>query len=437
VITVPDVGHKLGRALLPAVGVRAPSARRVRLGALEVRGRAVEVVLDAAIAPPELGAAAARALDLASLVVEADDALAAGDVDRARAGYVSALESAPRHPELVQLVAEIDARVGARAEAALGLLVESVPATQAGLVGAELLARRGDLHGAREAVEHAARREPFAPLSALLWVRLAELERDPPARAHALDRAVAQAPGLAEARWARFAARLARGDVDGALSDAEHLEAIARGARARHDVCRMAASRLLEAGYERAGGRLYERALRYLPDDAVATAGLARALVLAGRSERALPLFERAVELGERKGAVSDEALIDLARLLAEHVGDLPQAIARLRAVPPASSRRVEALWLEGRYRARLGDRVGATLAFARMREAIELSSEPASEWVPWLVEAADNALGVDEDAAAAERHLATALRLAPNDAALGARYREVAERVAQATRRS
>nr|PZN24827.1 MAG: hypothetical protein DIU78_11445 [Pseudomonadota bacterium] len=437
VITVPDVGHKLGRALLPAVGVRAPSARRVRLGALEVRGRAVEVVLDAAIAPPELGAAAARALDLASLVVEADDALAAGDVDRARAGYVSALESAPRHPELVQLVAEIDARVGARAEAALGLLVESVPATQAGLVGAELLARRGDLHGAREAVEHAARREPFAPLSALLWVRLAELERDPPARAHALDRAVAQAPGLAEARWARFAARLARGDVDGALSDAEHLEAIARGARARHDVCRMAASRLLEAGYERAAGRLYERALRYLPDDAVATAGLARALVLAGRSERALPLFERAVELGERKGAVSDEALIDLARLLAEHVGDLPQAIARLRAVPPASSRRVEALWLEGRYRARLGDRVGATLAFARMREAIELSSEPASEWVPWLVEAADNALGVDEDAAAAERHLATALRLAPNDAALGARYREVAERVAQATRRS
>src|SRR5690606_12121584 len=193
------------------------------------------------IAVPELAAPAARALDLASLVVDADDALTAGDVDRARAGYVRALESAPRHPELVQLVAEIDARAGARAQAALGMLGAAVPAMHSGLVGAELLARRGDLQGAREAVEHAARHEPFAPLSALLWVRLAELERDAPARAHALDRAVAQAPGLPEARWARFSARLARGDVAGALSDAEHLEAIARGARARHDVCRTAA----------------------------------------------------------------------------------------------------------------------------------------------------------------------------------------------------
>src|SRR5690606_32105464 len=322
-------------------------------------------------------------------------------------------------------------------EAALGMLVESVPAMHSGLVGAELLARRGDLQGAREAVEHAARHEPFAPLSALLWVRLAELERDAPARAHALDRAVAQAPGLPEARWARFSARLARGDVDGALSDAEHLEAIARGARARHDVCRTAARRLLEAGHERAAGRLYERALRYLPDDATATAGLARALVLAGQNERALALFERAVELGERKGSVSADALIDLARLLACPVGALPQAIARVRAVPPDSPRWSEALCLEGRYRARLGDRVGATLAFARMREAIELASTTEPAWVSWLVEAADNALRVDDDPAAAERHLASALRLSPNDDALGARYREVAERVARRARRS
>jgi tetratricopeptide (TPR) repeat protein len=229
--------------------------------------------------------------------------------------------------------------------------------------------------------------------------------------------------------------RVERGDLERALSDAEHLEAVESGARAKHDVCRKAARALLDAGHIRDAGRLFERALRYLPDDATATAGLARALVLAGGAKRALVLFERAVELGERIGHLDAEALIDLARVLAEHAKDLPQAIARLRQVSAASERVVEARYLEAVYRARLGDRVGAALGFGRMREAIELSAQPSPAFAVWLGEAAENALGVDDDALGAERHLAVALRLAPEDTKLAARYREVAALAANVVR--
>jgi tetratricopeptide (TPR) repeat protein len=192
---------------------------------------------------------------------------------------------------------------------------------------------------------------------------------------------------------------------------------------------------LLDAGNLRDAGRLFERALRYLPDDATATAGLARALVLAGRPKRALVLFERAVELGERAGQLDAEALIDLARVLAEHAKDLPQAVVRLRQVSAASEYVVEARYLEGVYRARLGDRVGAALSFGRMREAIELSLQRGAHWPAWLTEASENALRVDDDPIAAERHLSVALRLTPEDAGLAARYREVAALAAKAVR--
>jgi len=431
-LTVTKVGQRLGRALLPAVGARAPSAGAVRFGPLSAGDRAFGVELDALAEPPELGFRAARALELSQLVEGADDALAEGSVDAARTAYVTALERAPRHPELSRLVAEIDARIGGRAQAALGLLVESLPATQAGLVGAELLARAGDAQGARDAVEAAARHEPFAPLAAWFFRKLAELEVEAPARVHALDRAVAHAPGLAEVRWARFEDRAARGDVEGAVADAEHLEAIESGARARHDVCRRAARRLLDAGLEAAAGRLFERALRYVPDDATATAGLARALVLAGRPRRALPLLERALELSARAGRIDAEASIDLGKILADHVHDLPQAIARVRSVPASSDRLVDARYLEASWRARLGDRTGATLAFARMREAVELTLAPDPAWAAWLVEAGENSLTVDRDPAAAERHFGLALRLAPRDERLGERYRAAAAAFAE-----
>jgi tetratricopeptide (TPR) repeat protein len=432
VLRLARAGERLGRLLLPAVGARAPSAAEVRFTVFSATDTRVEVVLDSHEPTHELPNDAARALELSILVGEADDALARGDVERARLGYVTALERAPRHPELVRTIAEIDARIDGRAEAALGLLVESVPATQAGLIGAELLARTGDTAGARQAVEFLVRHEVFAPLAALSWLRFAELEPDAPARFAALDRAVAQAPALFAPRWARFSARVERGDVVGALSDAEHLEAAEQGARARHAVCKEAGRVLLDAGLVRDAGRVFERALRYLPDDAAATAGLARALALAGKPQRALSLLERAVSLTERAGEPDADALVDLAKLLAEHAGDLPQAVARVRQVSAASSRLVEARYLEGIWRARLGDRTGAALAFGRLREAIELSSSPREQWATWLMEAAGNAVEVDRDPVQAERLLATALRLRPRDEALARRYRDVAARVSE-----
>jgi cellulose synthase operon protein C len=434
-LSVTAVGGRLGKALLPAVGARVPGAARVRFGDVVVQTDRVEVELDAELPPPALGADALREMELSHLVEEADDRLAGGDVEAARAAYVHALERGPRQPEVVRMIAEIDARVGGRGEAALGLLVESLPAERAGLVGAELLAAVGDLVGARAALREALRDEPFAPLAALAWCRLAALESEPVPRHAALDAAVARAPSLPEARWARFDARLARGDLHGALADAEHLEAAYSGARARHDACRRAARALLEQGHVKEAGRVFERALRYVPDDAAATAGLARALMQAGKKDRAVALLGRAVELGERRGAPHPDALVDLAVLLADHLDDLPQAIARVREVPNGSERLLEARRLEGLWRSRLGDLAGASLAYARMREAVELGARTNDESATWLAEAGAFEWESRREPAAAERHLALAIRLSPHDPVLLARYREISADVIEAQR--
>jgi tetratricopeptide (TPR) repeat protein len=436
-VTITAPGARVGKALLPAVGARVPSAARVRFGDLKVEADRASVELDAELVPPALGPEALRETELALLVAEADDRLAEGDVEAARAGYVLSLERGPRHPEIIRMIAEIDARVGGRGEAALGLLVESVEARRAGLVGAELLAAVGDLGGAREALREALRDEPFAPLAALAWCRLAALETSAPERRAALDTAVARAPSLPEPRWARFEVRLTQGDVEGAIADAEHLEAAYSGAKARHDACRRAARALLDQGYQKAAGRLFERALRYVPDDAAATAGLARSLMQAGKKDRAAALLERAIELGERRGAPDADALVDLALLLADHARDLPQAIARVREVPSSSPRLVEARRLEAVWRSRLGDIAGASLAYGRMREAIELGAPSDANASQWLAEAGAFEWEARREPAAAERHYGFALRLSPHDPVLLARYREVSAELAESQRRS
>jgi tetratricopeptide (TPR) repeat protein len=435
-ITIEGVGGRIGKVLLPPVGARVPNAGRVRFGDVLVETDRAEVELDAELTPPALGVDALREVELARLVEEADERLAAGDVEAARAAYVHALERGPRQPDVVRMIAEIDARVGGRGEAALGLLVESLPAERAGLVGAELLAKIGELSGARAALRESLRDEPFAPLAALAWCRLAALESDVVPRHAALDAAVARAPSLPEARWARFEARLARGDLHGALADAEHLEALYSGARARYDACSRSARALLDQNHVKEAGRLFERALRYVPDDAAATAGLARALMQAGKKDRAVALLERAIELGERRGAPDPHALVDLAVLLAEHLDDLPQAIARVREVPSNSVRALEARRLEALWRSRLGDVAGASLAYGRMREAVELGARAGEKTADWLAEAGAFEWESRREPAAAERHLALALRLSPHDPVLLARYREVSADVIQAERR-
>jgi tetratricopeptide (TPR) repeat protein len=435
-LTVHELGRRLSRQLAPSLGARAPGSGGVGIDGLDIDADGLRLRLSSDATLPPLAPTAVRCLELAQLSADADDALASGEVERARDLYVQALERAPRHPELCQLVAHIDLAHADRAEAALGMLVDCMPAAEFGWIGAQLLGRVGDAQGARHAVLLAATRELYPPVAAGLWRELAELAPGPRERLEALDRAVACAPTLSSVRWARFEARAEYGDERGALADAESLEAAATGVRARHEALMRAADRLVGRGFVRASGQLFERALRYLPDDAAATFGLARALLGAGRGERAMALLERSIELSEAAGSALPAALIALARLLVERCGDHPQAIARVTAVPGSSEEKLEALALEGRWRAAIGDLRGASLAFARLREACELSGRGrATDVASWLTEAAqfeNHSLG---DVVAAERHLASALRLAPRDARVRKLYRQTAAALAKQSR--
>jgi tetratricopeptide (TPR) repeat protein len=307
------------------------------------------------------------------------------------------------------------------------MLSESLPVAAAGSVGAELLLASGDVTGALTALDRAGKSEKFAPLAALLLLRAAEIGGGAQLL-YFLDRAVATAPTLAVPHQARLEARLARGDVSGALADAEHLEAMASGSAARHAVCSLAAKHLLAAGYVKEAGRAFERALRYVPDDARATAGLGRALLAAGLQARAIALFERAVVISERRGQPDGEALLELARLFGEKLNDLPQAIARARHVPDSATEAEQARHLEGQYRSRIGDRVGASLAYGRLRETVELSGAKGTATISRLRDAARFELGERKDVMLAERHLALALRLAPMDPDVAAEYRNAAQ---------
>ena len=432
VFTIDRAAQRVLTGLLPPLGARVPSTHG--LTGIDVRSEEGDIVAEVGDATrgTALAFETVRALEFASLAELGDDRLLEGDLDRARQAYLEALERAPRHPDLALAVAEIDVCVGGRSEAALGLLVDSMAATQAGLIGAELLARVGDLVGAREAVQAHVVNESYAPVAALAWAALARQEPSPQGKLTALDRACARAPALTDVRWQRLTARLERRDAEGALADAQQLEATAQGSEERHAVCSRAARLFLDAGQKPGAGKLFERALRYLPDDPVATAGLARAFMEANKPERAAALFERAVQLGERKGLSDAAALIDLSKVLARQLKDLPAAVSRLCQVPAVSPRIVEARALEGRFRASLGDLTGATLAYARMRESIELEAHDEPRAKRWLVEAAQFEEDYQRDVFAAERHLAVALKLAPHDDQLASRYRRVAALVAK-----
>jgi cellulose synthase operon protein C len=102
--------------------------------------------------------------------------------------------------------------------------------------------------------------------------------------------------------------------------------------------------------------------------------------------------------------------------------------VARLRAIPDEAREAVDARGLEGRYRAAIGDLPGAALAYARLRER---SGGRERSAIPWLLEAAR----FEEDRhdlAAAQRHLATATSIAPEDLLIAERLRALSERIAR-----
>jgi tetratricopeptide (TPR) repeat protein len=450
--TIERVATRLARVLLPEAGARAPSATGIRWTMTSAAADAWLLVASQGL-QADASEEATRARESATITRDGDDARVAGDLARARAHDVAAMDRAPRHPALAARVAEIDALAGGRAEAALAVLHDAQPEPGAhqGPLAAELLAESGDTGGAIAAFARIGDTEPVPALAAWSFERAAALADDPHDALVWLDLAVGRAPAIARVRWARAARRLAAGRIDDALADVEHVEAMTDGARAKYGAWRRAGEAWRAAGLVSESAALFERALRYLPDDPEALAGLGAALVEdAGklgpsrtaraeqRATRGVALLSRAIDLAEARGDDVSAMTLDLARALEGALGDRPAAVARVRAVPNTAKDAIVARSLEARWRAGLGDTAGASLAWARARDLASTRFEGSSGRDPdaeraarFLREAAEFEQATQGDLPAAQRHLAAALRLRPRDAEIERAYRDVCARLA------
>ena len=452
----------LARALLPEAGARVPAAEGV--GWATVAAHAESWILRAArgalsAAPLE---EAVRGREIAAMLREGDDALAGGAPEEARALYLGVLERAPRHIEIARRILEIDARTPGRAEAALATLAEAThtsggqtPDTHFGTTPGELLAAIGDVDAAVASFERAGTTDPAPAIAARAFELAARLTADAEEASRWLDRALARAPRSTPARWLRVVRRLELGRLEDATADVEHLDAQARGGRAKYAVWMRAGRAWRSAGLGDRAAALFERALRHAPDEPEALAGLGAALVTEGLKARGVAVIVRAVEIAESQHAPAARTapiLMDLARALAERLDDLPTAIARVAAIGADTFEGPIARGLEGRWRARLGDVAGAALAFARLRElATSLVAPDASSAlsahtrgpgegpsvrtaaiVGLLVEASDLHRSRLHDPLGAQRYLAAALRLSPHDVDLRRAYRDVGALVAR-----
>jgi tetratricopeptide (TPR) repeat protein len=435
---VRGASRALARALLPDAGARVPDAAGMRWTGLGAQDDTWLFFANDSGAGADVTAEAARAGEGAKLAHASDDALFVEDMDRARSLAVAALERAPRHRELCRRIAEIDRVAGGRAEAALATMVEAEreAGDRDGLLLAELLFEVGDLDAAVASLARVGETETVGPLAGRAFERAAGLTLDPHDALVWLDMAVSRAPAISRIRRSRMARRLAAGRVEDALADAEHLEAQASGAKERHAVWRRAGQAWQDAGREAEAAPLYERALRFDPDDPDAFAGLGRALVASNRAARGTALLTHAANLAEARGDAAPHIVLALATALAESMDDRPAAIARVRSITTDAREALRARGLEGRWRGGLGDLAGASFAFARMRELADIlvdAREDAtrSPAVDLLVEAADFEANRRDDLLAAQRHLACALRLAPHDKAAQHAYRDVGHRIA------
>jgi tetratricopeptide (TPR) repeat protein len=358
-------------ALLPEAGARLPSGLGVPCTVLAADHDSW-LVHAARDVPPALPIdAAIRAREAATVLCDADDALMAGHTHEARSAYLEALERAPRHPEIANRVVDIDARTPGRAEAALSILDEVSRAglSVSGMTRGILLWEVKDVVGALASLEMAANSEPSPALASRAYELAASWTRDPADAAQHLDRALARAPRATSARWSRVGARVALGRPGEALADVEHLEALAGSPRAKHNVWMRAARQWQASGLGPRAGALFERALRYAPDEPEALAGLAAALLDEGGAARSVALLTRALAIAHGQGSPSSTIEMALGRALAERLDDLPSAIAHVSAISADAPEAALARALEARWRARLGDDVGASLAFARLRE--------------------------------------------------------------------
>ncbi|HEU4411831.1 MAG TPA: tetratricopeptide repeat protein [Polyangiaceae bacterium] len=399
--TLNDPASRIVRYLLPWVGARVPSTEELVWAALAGGGR-WSASASARGLEPSPPTSAALALEVALLLGEADDALAEGQWDEARQGYLRALERAPHQREVALRLADVDRALGRHAELAFATMADAGALGGASCLEGELRRACGDAEGAGVVFEAAAGGEPQAALAALAFAAAAELAPSEGQAAALLAAAVARAPTHLGVRQRRLAWGLRMGDRRAALAEAERLVA-ATELSVRH-------VRLLEVGRAfAAAGRgdeaveFFEQALRLRPEAPDVLLALGEALAERGQAARAVELLRRALEGAERAGLPLHGADVALARALAEGLGELSTAVARLRHVPAGAPESAEARWLEGYYLARLGDRAEASLAFARMREelrrgALEAPGQ-AAERLAW-VEAYEAAVWSGEEAA-------------------------------------
>lgn len=427
VLTQPAA--RLVRHLLPEAGVRAPAGDDVRLTGAGFSEGVWLLAFARGGAPVEIADPTTRALEAALLLRAADDTRMTEAPDRARAHDLEALERAPRHPEIVRRIVETDALATGRAEAALATLREAKGAVRTGLLAGMLELEANEPAAAVAEFVREGEREPSNVLGALAYAAAASVTSDRRDALVWLDRAVARAPLLAELRWERARLRLEEGRLDGARADLQELEAGASGSRERLEVVRRGAELYRSVGLGDAAATLYERALRYAPDDPSALFGLGAALAKEGRAARGAALVAHAIELASRRHDVTFAMDLELARILAVQLGDLPAAIARVRGIPDAAPEAIDARGFEGRWRAELGDIAGASLAFARLRT--RGAGETAA--VAWLTEAARFEANRG-DPFAAHRHAEAALSADPKNPELLALYRALGEKVAQAS---
>lgn len=331
--------------------------------------------------------------ELDRIIGEGDIANVAGDYEKARELYVRALDRAPRHRAILTRLAEIDGTHAERAEAALSWLRDAQKGrTRRALDGNDLgrmllfaflnerIGARGRARGAwdRAASEAMIRGEPRIAARALSCAAAATRDDDPQLSS-LLDRALAADPGEIDARWRRASLHIRGGDDVRALEDVEHLEARSRGREARRRTLMRAAQLWHEAGRPDRAIPAWERAVRHVPNDRAVVAGLGTALLAAGETPRAIGLLSHATTLpGDR----ADLSLIvlELARALAERVGDLPAAIARLREIADDDAHAAYARALEGACRLQLGDQVGAERAYAIAADLVERRGAPATD---------------------------------------------------------
>lgn len=430
---VSKVSTLVARAVLPDAGARAPDGAEMRVASLVGASDVCIMHISRLASPAEASAEAVRAREACELLRDADDALFTGDLERARALAVWALERAPRHPEVCRRIADLDRLAGGRAEAALGTLTDAEAHAHSGFLVGELAAESGEAARAVAALSQAADGEVAIHLAALALSRASELVRDHHDALALLDRAIARGPSSSRLRFARLGRRLAAGRTKDALADAEELEALAKGARAKHEVWRAVGAKWHEAGLASEAGPMFERALRYLPDDLDASAGLGATLIAQGKVARGVALLARAIAAAERdpNATMTSRWVLSLARALAEHLEDKPAAIARVRSIHADAPEAMVARGLEGRWRAALGDHAGAQVAYASLRElaATRIDGDPSArtdEVKALLVEAAHFERHTRSDLASAQAHLATALRLRPKDTDLEDAYREI-----------